>query len=62
MTLEAGVEDVRALEILVDGAENRTYMLQIFLKEQAGLLSPADVIRLDANLEPPPPPTAASTK
>ena len=28
------------------------------LKEQAGLLSPEDVIRLDSNLEPPPPPTA----
>jgi len=31
------------------------------LKEQAGLLSPEDVIRLDTNLEPPPPPTAAAS-
>lgn len=30
------------------------------LKEQAGLLSPEDVIRLDSNLELPPPPTAAA--
>ncbi len=30
------------------------------LKEQAGLLSPEDVIRLDSFLEPPPPPSAAS--
>ncbi len=32
------------------------------LKEQAGLLSPEDVYRLDAALEPPPPPTAAGAK
>jgi len=30
------------------------------LKEQAGLLSPEDVMRLDSFLEPPPPPTATS--
>jgi len=32
------------------------------LKEQAGILSPEDVLRLDAFLVPPPPPTAAATK
>ena len=31
------------------------------LKEQAGLLSPEDVILLDSFLEPPPPPTSSST-
>ena len=31
------------------------------LKETAGLLSPEDVIRLDSNLEPPPPPTAKTS-
>lgn len=30
------------------------------LKEQAGLLSPEDVMRLDSFLEPPPPPTSSS--
>ena len=32
------------------------------LKEQAGILSPEDVLRLDGFLVPPPPPTAAATK
>ena len=32
------------------------------LKEQAGLLSPEDVIRLETNLEPAPPPTATAAK
>ena len=32
----------------------------LLLKEQAGLLSPEDVIRLDSFLEPPPPPTSSS--
>lgn len=32
------------------------------LKEQAGLLSPEDVIRLESNLEPAPPPTATAAK
>ena len=30
------------------------------LKEQAGILSPEDVLRLDTFLGPPPPPTAAT--
>ena len=32
------------------------------LKEQAGLLSPEDIIRLESNLEPAPPPTATAAK
>ena len=37
------------------------YVLNLMrLKEQAGLLSPEDVIRLDTNLQMPPPPTAAA--
>jgi hypothetical protein len=32
------------------------------LKEQAGLLSPEDVMRLDSNLVPPTPATATSSK
>jgi len=37
------------------------YILNLMrLKEQAGLLSPEDVIRLDAFLVPPPPPSASS--
>lgn len=32
------------------------------LKEQAGLLSPEDVVNLDSNLIPPPPPTATASK
>ncbi len=32
------------------------------LKEQAGLLSPDDIIKLDANLVAPPPPSASATK
>jgi outer membrane protein len=35
-------------------------MLQ--LKEQAGLLSPEDVYKLDASMEPAPAPTASSTQ
>jgi outer membrane protein len=31
------------------------------LKEQAGLLSPEDVYRLDSNLIPPPPPSASAS-
>ena len=39
------------------------YILNMMrLKEQAGLLSPADVISLGSNMLPPPPPTAATTK
>ncbi|MCR9105448.1 MAG: TolC family outer membrane protein [Gammaproteobacteria bacterium] len=39
------------------------YVLDMLkLKEQAGLLSPDDVIRLDTYLEPPPPPTASGTE
>ena len=39
------------------------YILNMMrLKEQAGLLSPADVISLGSNMLPPPPPTAAATK
>ncbi len=39
------------------------YILNLLrLKEQAGLLSPEDVIRLDSNLQPPPPPTATASK
>jgi outer membrane protein len=39
------------------------YILDIMrLKEQAGLLSPEDINNLDAYLEAPPPPTAATTK
>ena len=42
------------------------YVLNMMrLKEQAGLLSPEDILRLDGNLIPPPPPsasTAAATK
>lgn len=39
------------------------YILDIMrLKEQAGLLSPEDINNLDAYLETPPPPTAATTK
>jgi len=38
------------------------YILNMMkLKEQAGLLSPEDVIRLDSFLVPPPPPSASST-
>jgi outer membrane protein len=37
------------------------YILNMMrLKEQAGLLSPEDIIRLDASLETPPPPTASA--
>ena len=32
------------------------------LKEQAGLLSPQDVLKLDSNLIPPPPATATASK
>ena len=32
------------------------------LKQQAGLLSPEDVYRLDAELVPPPAPTATTTR
>ena len=39
------------------------YILNMLrLKEQAGLLSPEDVVRLDTNLEPAPPPTATTSK
>ena len=39
------------------------YILNMLrLKEQAGLLSPQDVVRLDTNLEPAPPPTATTSK
>lgn len=39
------------------------YILNLLrLKEQAGLLSPEDVITLDSFLSPPPPPTASASK
>jgi outer membrane protein len=39
------------------------YILNLMrLKEQAGLLSPEDIGRLDSYLVPPPPPTAAASK
>ena len=39
------------------------YILNMMrLKEQAGLLSPEDVYRLDSNLIPPPPATASSSE
>jgi 4-hydroxyphenylpyruvate dioxygenase len=33
---------LRELQILVDGDRNRSYLLQIFLKEQAGLFKDTD--------------------
>ncbi len=36
--IDEDIEKLRALEILVDGGADRSYMLQIFLKEAAGLL------------------------
>jgi 4-hydroxyphenylpyruvate dioxygenase len=35
--IDEDVETLRELEILVDGAENHSYLLQIFLKDSAGL-------------------------
>jgi 4-hydroxyphenylpyruvate dioxygenase len=35
--IDEDVETLRELEILVDGAANRSYLLQIFLKDSAGL-------------------------
>jgi 4-hydroxyphenylpyruvate dioxygenase len=35
--IDEDVETLRELEVLVDGAENRSYLLQIFLKDSAGL-------------------------
>ncbi len=37
-TIDEDIEKLRALQILVDGGDDRSYMLQIFLKEAAGLL------------------------
>jgi 4-hydroxyphenylpyruvate dioxygenase len=36
--IDEDIERLRQLQILVDGGENHSYMLQIFLKEAAGLL------------------------
>jgi len=36
-SIDEDIEELRELEILVDGEGDRAYMLQIFLKEQAGL-------------------------
>jgi 4-hydroxyphenylpyruvate dioxygenase len=40
-TIEEKVDDLRALEVLVDGDQHCEYMLQIFLKESAGLYNDA---------------------
>ena len=39
MEIEEDIEVLRDLQILVDGEADRAYMLQIFLKEQAGLFN-----------------------
>jgi 4-hydroxyphenylpyruvate dioxygenase len=36
--IDEDIERLRQLQILVDGGENHSYMLQIFLKEAAGLM------------------------
>lgn len=38
-TIDEDIETLRELEVLVDGEGDRSYMLQIFLKEQAGLFA-----------------------
>lgn len=38
-SIDEDIETLRELEVLVDGEGDRTYMLQIFLKEQAGLFN-----------------------
>ena len=36
-SIDEDIEKLRELEVLIDGDENRSYMLQIFLRESAGL-------------------------
>ena len=40
--IDEDIEVLRGLEILVDGDKDRSYLLQIFLKEQAGLFGDKD--------------------
>jgi 4-hydroxyphenylpyruvate dioxygenase len=37
VAIDESLDDLRALEILIDGDKHRQYLLQIFLKEAAGL-------------------------
>jgi 4-hydroxyphenylpyruvate dioxygenase len=41
-TIDEDIQTLRELEILVDGEAERSYLLQIFLKEQAGLYADPD--------------------
>ena len=41
-SIDEDIEVLRELEVLVDGGEDRAYMLQIFLQEQATQLNDAE--------------------
>jgi 4-hydroxyphenylpyruvate dioxygenase len=40
--IDEDIDELRGLGILVDGGAPRSYLLQIFMKEQAGIFADAD--------------------